>query len=200
MKNRPEMRVTSCPELRATADGKISGYAAVFDSPSSDLGGFTETIRRGAFSRVLRERQDICCLFNHSANYLLGRTKSGTLELEEDQAGLHFECELPDTSFARDLRESIARGDVSGCSFSFAVAKDEWASDNRRELIELKSLMDVGPVCFPAYDSTSVSARSLGSGLEKGWRFGYYARAGAGGLDAEEIELLQLRLKLAMRL
>jgi HK97 family phage prohead protease len=159
-----ERRYLSGVELRASAGDGIEGYAAIFNSPSEDLGGFKETIRPGAFARAIRTGQDVRALFNHCPNLMLGRTRSGTLSLFEDGIGLRFDCKLPNTSAAQDLRALIARRDVTQCCFSFACQKDEWArtpqGDRLRILVDV-DLFDVSPVTFPAYLGTSVDARSL---------------------------------------
>ena len=57
-------------------DGKtpvITGYAAVFDSESRNLGGFIETIHRRAFDRVLASKPDVVGVYNHDKNFLLGQ-------------------------------------------------------------------------------------------------------------------------------
>ncbi|MCT4573774.1 HK97 family phage prohead protease, partial [Bacillus thuringiensis] len=84
---------------------KITGYAAVFNSKTTIGGWFDEVIEPGAFARSLSENSDIRALFNHNWDNVLGRTKSGTLRLEEDEKGLKFEIELPNTSVGRDLAE-----------------------------------------------------------------------------------------------
>lgn len=162
-----EFRMVSGGELRAAADGKsISGYGAVFNS-FAQIGAFREVVKPGAFSRALREHQDVRALFNHDPNRVLGRTKSGTLTLREDGKGLFFRIELPDTDAARGLHASIDRGDIDGCSFGFACVKENWPEAGKnggqrstRELLDV-DLFDVGPVTFPAYAQTSVDARSL---------------------------------------
>jgi len=154
-------------EMRVEGDEqrKIVGYAAVFNRKSKDLGGFTEIIRPGAFRKAI-EGADIKALFNHDPNYVLGRTTSGTLTLEENQKGLKFEINPPDTQVIRDLvLAPIERGDVSGCSFSFGIAKngDKWSEQGEtylREITETSVVGDVGPVTSPAYPATSVSLRS----------------------------------------
>ena len=144
---------------------KIVGYAAVFNRKSKNLGGFVEIIRPGAFRNAI-EGADIKALFNHDPNYVLGRTTSGTLTLEENQKGLRFEITPPDTQIIRDLVMSpIERGDVSGCSFSFGVTRDgdKWSEQGEtylREIIETSVVGDVGPVTSPAYPATSVNIRS----------------------------------------
>lgn len=150
-------------DLRAEEDaGKkfIAGYAAKFNRKSVDLGWFREIVKPGAFSRSLREKADVRMLINHDANMILGRTSSGTLSLREDEVGLKFRCELPDTSYARDLRESISRGDISQCSFGFVIRKWAWTEeddegDTLRELMDV-DLFDTSAVTFPAYPDTEV--------------------------------------------
>jgi hypothetical protein len=154
-----ETRILRNTEIRAQGGNTISGYAAVFNSESEDLGGFIETIRPGAFARAIRTKQDVRCLFNHDESRVLGRIQSGTLRLAEDRTGLRFECRMPDSPTGRDVLEAIRRGDINQCSFGFLNAVDSWSHDgSRRELVDL-DLRDVSPVTFPAYQATSVEAR-----------------------------------------
>src|SRR4030042_2911469 len=142
---------------------KIGGYAARFNSLSQDLGGFVEKLEVGCFSKSLLTA-DVRCLFNHDANIVLGRTLSKTLRITEDSEGLMYECDMPDTQMARDMvMAPIERGDVSQCSFGFYTIRDSWENvDGKmiRTLLECE-LLDVSPVTYPAYLSTSVAARSL---------------------------------------
>jgi len=151
-------------ELRADEEkGIIEGYAAVFNQWSEDLGFFRERIRPGAFSKTIREA-DIRALFNHDPNYVLGRNRSGTLDLLEDDHGLQFRVTPPEAQWAQDLYSSVKRGDIDQASFGFGTVRDEWNHDAdpvERELIELR-LYDVSVVTYPAYPQTSVSARTLG--------------------------------------
>lgn len=154
------------------ADGdtgwRISGLAAVFDARSENLGGFTEVIKRGAFRKVLKTDPDVRCLFNHDMNLPLGRTAAGTLRLRETPEGLEYEADAPDTSYARDLRVLMDRGDVNQSSFAFRVAPggDSWDEDPGtgalvRTISEFGELYDVSPVTVPAYPQTTSHARSL---------------------------------------
>jgi HK97 family phage prohead protease len=154
-------------ELRAAAaggkgPGTVVGYAAVFDKMSQDLGYFVERIQRGAFAGCLA--QDVRALKNHDSNYLLGRNKSGTLRMGEDELGLRVEIDLPDTQVGRDTAEEIARGDMDGMSFSFVADVDQWDYSGTvpvRTLVKVRDLYDVGPVVYPAYTDTSAAMRSL---------------------------------------
>lgn len=164
-----ELRVFRACEVRAKADGKgIQGYAAVFNQLSEYLGWFREMVLPGAFSRCLSTGPDVRCLFNHDSNNVLGRTKSGTLRLNEDLVGLAFDCDLPDTQMGRDVLEMVTRGDVDQCSFAFTVNQQNWceekdAAGNIQTIRELTDVdvLDVSPVAYPAYTQTSVSVRAL---------------------------------------
>lgn len=149
-------------EFRARDDGKIVGYASVFNQWSEDLGGFREKVKQGAFAKTIKEA-DIRALFNHDSNYVLGRNKAGTLQLEEDAKGLLVTIDPPDTQWARDLSTSIKRGDIDQMSFGFRTIRDEWNDKDRnqitRELVEVE-LFDVSPVTYPAYPQTSVAVRA----------------------------------------
>ena len=166
-----ENRTYRVTEMRVVSSGSnqelvIEGYAAVFGVYSQDLGSFKEIIRKGAFAESIQE-DDIRALFNHDPNYVLGRNKSGSLELVEDEKGLRIKITPPDTQWAKDLVISIKRGDVDQMSFAFETITDNWRQDEGqtvRELIKAR-LYDVSPVTYPAYEQTSVSARSAFAGL-----------------------------------
>ncbi len=143
-----------------------------YDSLSENMGGYREVIRRGAFSKTIQEA-DIRCLWNHNTQYVCGRNKSGTLFIEERDAGLCFECILPDTTWAEDLYRSIARRDVTGISFGFGVVKERWTFDesrklDMRELLEIRLFEISVGVAFPAYPAAdaSVSTRDISDGNE----------------------------------
>lgn len=161
-----EIRTTaSSLEVRAAAaEGgakRIGGYAAMFNS-ETDIGGyFREKIAPGAFTKAIAG--DVRGLFNHDASLLLGRTKAGTMRLSEDDKGLAYEIDLPDTQAARDVAASLDRGDIDGSSFSFIATREEWdeTQDPPLRTILEAELYDVGPVTFPAYGDTEAGMRSL---------------------------------------
>jgi HK97 family phage prohead protease len=154
-----------------TSSGKnvLVGRAASYSTLSADLGGFRETIAPGTFSRAVREKDDCVFTLNHDSSALpLGRVSSGTLQLSEDAYGLTCRCDLPNSQAAKDLVESINRGDIREMSFAFQVPEggDEWGDDIdengvrfvKRTLRTVK-LFDVSAVLHPAYPSgTTVNA------------------------------------------
>ena len=152
-------------EVRADEDGTatgIGGTAAVFGS-ETDLGMFTEEIAADAFNDALDG--DTRGLFNHNPDFVLGRTTSGTMELRVGDKGLEYD--IPEMPKARsDVMEAIERGDVTGNSFAFSVAEETWIEDDEardkphRIIQRIGQLFDVGPVTYPAYEDTRVSARA----------------------------------------
>jgi len=151
----------------------LGGYAAVFGQETiiqSNTGlQWRERIAPTAFSEAIG-RDDVIAAPNHDHRQVLGRTKNGTLALKVDAHGLHYTVTLPNTTVARDTVESVRRGDYSGSSFKFIVpkggariAKEAGVGPDDLPLliIERVKLIDVGPVTFPAYEGTSVSARSV---------------------------------------
>lgn len=153
--------VTTGLEIRQEADKppRIVGHAAVFNQVA-DLGFFKEQVAPGAFKDTLTD--DVRALVNHDPGYVLGRTTAGTLRLAEDQVGLAVEIDPPETQWAKDLLESIRRGDVTGMSFAFEAVDEAWEVVQGSQLRTLKAvkLRDVSVVTFPAYEQTDVSLRA----------------------------------------
>lgn len=163
MADRERRSVTGSVEARGEGEARtLQGYAAVFNQRVSILGLFEEMVAPGAFRDALG-RDDVRALFNHDPNYVLGRSTAGTLQLLEDERGLRYEIATPDTQAGKDVSALVARGDVQGSSFSFEVEAESWDHTATPPLrtIERVKLFDVGPVTFPAYEQTSVSARSI---------------------------------------
>ena len=169
MKNKKEIRMLPIQELRIddSLDGKIVGHASVFDSWSETLGGifpFKEIVRKGTFTETIKI-DDIRALFNHDPNFVLGRNKAGTLELEEDEIGLRVVITPPDTSWANDLIKNLRRGDISQMSIGFIVLEDTWGTQDGIDIREIKKvqLFDVSIVTYPAYTQTDVGVRAMES-------------------------------------
>ena len=142
----------------------ITGYAALYNEFSEDLGGFREIIRPGAFRSVLASDPDIRALVNHDTGRVIGRTRSGTLTLNEDDAGLAFSVDLPPTPEGNALYTSVTRGDITGASFAFNLDFEDYnvffqGDELIREIRNFSHLYEVSVVTFPAYQATEVSAR-----------------------------------------
>jgi uncharacterized protein len=153
-------------ELRASDKGigQLTGYAAVFNRHSQNLGGFVEQVDPAAFTKSLADAVPVMARGNHDDAYLLGTTWAGTLTLEVDGTGLRYTVDLPDTNAGRDFKVLAERGDIKWSSFAFRTIEDEWSqTDQGFPLRTLRAvqLVDVAPVNSPAYLDTSVAARSL---------------------------------------
>jgi HK97 family phage prohead protease len=184
------LSIVEADDGRGAKKPVIRGHAAVFNQLSDDLGGFREQIVPGAFSEAI-ERDDVRALVNHESSKVLGRNKSGTLRMSEDATGLLVEIDPPDTSYARDLLESMRRGDITQMSFGFGVKPggQDWAKDDEgRTIRTLKKLrlFDVSPVTYPAYPQTDVAVRS-------------YQEFQDQALAAYREHLMRMRLALAER-
>ena len=143
----------------ATVEGRqLIGLAAPYGAETR-IADFTEVIAPGAFTRTLSENRDILALVDHDAGKVLGRTRSGTLELRETPEGLAYRVTLPDTTTGNDLRALAQRGDIGGVSMGFRAIRDSWEGE-RRTLHEVE-LYEVSIVqAHPAYPTTTVSLRS----------------------------------------
>lgn len=159
--------LTNGIEIREGENGlrTIQGYAVKWEMKSETLGywmRFKEQFKKGAFTESLTN-DDQRALWSHDTSKILGRTKNGTLRLFEDEVGLRFELDLPNTSLGNDVYETIKRGDVDGVSFGFQMKKQEWDEsdpDNVTRTVLKAKLMEISPVAFPAYPDSQVSARS----------------------------------------
>ena len=164
-----KIETRSFVEFRVSHEGDapaIEGYAIVFNSQSEDLGGFREVIAPAAVDRALAEGHDVRALIDHDSGKILGRSKSGTLQMTKDEHGLKVRISPPDTTYARDLMKVVERGDVSGMSFAFITPEggDSWTrSDSGTPLRTVTDLYlrDVSVVTYPAYPATEVAVRSL---------------------------------------
>ena len=158
-----QIRIDSNAEART-----ISGYAAVFNSVSNDL-GFYETIAPGAITVDTIIRSDVVATLNHDPEKVLARSKygKGTLHLNVDERGLKYEYEAPNTTLGNDLREMLKRGDIDAASFAFAVSQEDGAQkwekrDGKyyRTIYKIDKLFDVAAVYHPAYNAASTELRA----------------------------------------
>jgi len=163
MKRQLEKRSFSAASVETREKDGVKYISGVipYDSMSEDM-GYREIIRKGAFSKTLLEG-DARCLWAHNTQYVLGRKSAGTLTFEDRNDGLHFDCSMPNTSWASDVFETVARRDAPGVSFGFYVIKDSWQRGQKneptvRELLEVRLLEVSVGVAFPAYPASDSNA------------------------------------------
>ena len=172
LKGQTESRMVSfqgrleCRDAQEDSPRIISGYAAVFNQVAQ-IGRwyrYKEQIASNAFEGCNYDKCVAC--FNHNTDNILARYSSGTLKLSVDEVGLRFEFEVPNTTVGNDMYELVKRGDISQCSFAFVVAEESWKYDEQnddndlRTIEKIAELWDVSLVTYPAYEGTSVDARS----------------------------------------
>lgn len=188
-------------ELRADEgqSPRLSGYASLFDDPF-DVGGswgWREIVAPGAFTRALRENQDVRLLVNHEG-LPLARTASGTLTLSEDARGLAIAADLePSDPDVQALLPKVTRGDLNQMSIAFVVQKESWAygrgSAPDVRTIQDVDLWDVSVVTYPANANTSASLRAAGiEGIDLPAALRICARAERGAeIEADDRVLLR---------
>lgn len=171
-----EVRTITPQILRATTAGDdgegpvIEGYCSVFNQ-STTIGNYyryDEEVAPSCWTETIAQ-DDIRSMFNHDTNWLLGRNTAGTLDLLEDDVGLFFRDRInTDDMNAMSVHAQVKRGDVTGASVWFRVIEEHWTEPDesngldrpKRRIIKGK-LYEGGPVVFPAFEQTSVTARSL---------------------------------------
>lgn len=188
---RPTLERTAPFEFARADDGAngdgltLSGYAAVYDTPTlidSWEGTFHEQIKRGAFSKTIRESTPVL-QFDHGRHPLIGSIPIGSIKsLKEDDHGLAVSARMSSNWLTEPIREAIAEQSIKGMSFRFEVIKDEWRDVHGKLITNLEELQkllwdagdrgplqrtlkevrlhELGPVVWPAYSETEVSLRS----------------------------------------
>lgn len=145
----------------------VRGYYVVYGQETllGSYGGvdYYEMIKHGALDRSLNE-DDILSCYDHQLGELLGRTSADTFKLTSDNYGVYGETTINEEDRnALDIYARAKRGDLKGASFSFVPTKEQFIQrDNGSVLtvVEEAKVYEMSMVAFPAYDETSVSARS----------------------------------------
>jgi HK97 family phage prohead protease len=144
-----EARIATGFELRRSgADSHLvsfRGYASVTDHPydvggGPEMGGWVETIARGAFRRTIGTGANRALLWAHDNSRVLATTRSGSLSFDEDGVGLLVDGQL-DTrvSWVNDLVLDIEAGRVDEMSIGFYTRAQSWSPDyNERTITEVQ--------------------------------------------------------------
>lgn len=163
-----ETRALSSGSLSFTNEGgkpRIDGRAILFDSWSADLGGFRERM----LPNSVELESDLVALFDHATDKVLGRTSAGTMEVRSDSKGVAFTAYPPATTWAADLRVSMERGDIKGCSYRMYVDEDRWYVQDGmvcRDVVRAR-VSELTVTSMPAYPETTAEARDRASQLAK---------------------------------
>lgn len=157
-------------EAREKEESKtLRGYALTWGEVAEPWPGLRESFEPGAFSEFLAGSPDVFACYQHDTSQLLGRTSSGTFRLAEDETGLAFELDLPDTTLGRDVAELVRRGDLRGVSICFRAEEETISEepDHLRRVVHRASLYEISIVTDPAYRETSVGFRSAQDAIQE---------------------------------
>lgn len=193
-----------------TENRTIRGYGVVFNSDSLPLTVYDSThghVR--VVEQITRESMrdadmsDVMGAYNHNFEKILGRTTSGTMTIDVDDAGVRYTIRAGKQSYATDLLESLRRGDVVGSSFTFTYDFDEGYEFEDRDdgtLVavpkKITKIYEMGPVTNPAYPETSAENRTdalvkaVKRHLEQREKLKTEAEQDADGPDVDETEVL----------
>lgn len=199
MKKKLESRSYMC-EVRAEGNEEegsiITGRPIVYNSVT-DLGFFDEIIERGALDNA--DLTDVRFLVNHDLSKIpLARSRrnngNSTMQLSVDSEGMAIRVVLDteNNAEARALYSAVQREDVTGMSFMFGIDSERWddleSEHPTRHIESISSVVEVSAVTFPAYDSTSINARSSSEALERARLEVETARQQTREKDAEQDE------------
>lgn len=178
MKNNEKEIRAFCAEIRAKEDEKhgyyIEGLAIVYEQ-AADLGDYTEIIRQGALGKT--DLKDVKFLINHDQKMIpLARSRNNnensTMQLTVSKEGLivRVNLDIENNTEAKALYYAVKRGDIDQMSFMFIIGEEKWkdldTDQPTREILDIRKVFEVSAVTFPAYEQTTLSARSKSSVLE----------------------------------
>ena len=160
-------------EVRAKKDEKhrayIEGHPIVYGDKYDCCGMFEETIDEGALDNT--DLKDVRLLVNHDTRMIpLARSRNNNdnssmqLRVENDGMYIRANLDIEKNNDAKALYSAIERGDITGMSFMFTVDGEKWddldSDYPKRHITSISKVYEVSAVTFPAYENTSINARS----------------------------------------
>ena len=143
------------PREEGSEEYRVKGTAVVFDTPTviAEYDGikYCEVIDRHAFDEC--DLSDVIMNYNH-AGKVVARLRNKTLALDINERGVDIEANLGGTTAGRELYEEI------DCCYVVREAKYD-STTHTRTITKVKKLYDVSAVDIPAYNETSIAARSF---------------------------------------
>jgi HK97 family phage prohead protease len=163
--SRPSLPMT---EVRSAVDGdsvRLTGLAHRYGVETRISLPFGKTvreiIRKGAFGKAVRARQDTKLLANHDPSLIMARTTNGGLVLRDTDVGLRITATVPRDNITSGYLDAIADGRITQMSFAMSGITDNWIGVNETEaiseIVDIDTLWDTSLVVFPQYKGTSVA-------------------------------------------
>ena len=127
--------------------GIVKGYGSVFGNVDSD----GDIITKGAYTKTIKENGErVRYLYQHNMDWPLGKM----LNLYEDEKGLVFEAEIPQTRLGKDVMQLIKAGVVTENSVGILPINKAMVGNNR-EIREVK-LFEISAVTLAANDQALI--------------------------------------------
>lgn len=184
---------------------KVAGYvnknSSVSEVLSEDGVVFQETILPQAFTNALAKNDEICFYLEHDPNKILATTKNGTLEVTQDDTGLHMSATIVPTTDGVNAYKLIKSGIITNMSFGFLVNEDSWDTDGNiplRTVVDL-DLLEVSAVKNPAYTSSTISARSKNEKLLDKSKINFRNEGGVKSMELRNFTKEELEQELRSR-
>ena len=191
----------------STDDGtmKVAGYVnkngSISEVLSEDGVVFQETILPQAFTNALAKGDEICFYLEHDPNKILATTKNNTLEVTQDNTGLHMAATIVPTSDGQNAYKLIKSGIITNMSFGFLVNEDVWDTDSDiplRTVTDL-DLLEVSAVKNPAYTSSTISARSKNEELLDKSKINFRDKGGVRAMELKNFSMDELKSEIEKR-
>lgn len=163
-------------DVQAQDEGNhITGRPIVYNAPTEIAGYFREVFEPGALNNT--DLRDVPLMVGHNQSSIpVARSRrnngSSTMTLTPGAEGLDIDAilDVENNATARELYSAVKRQDISGMSAAFTVDDEEWTGLDTdmptRHIRSVSKVYEVSAVAFPAYEQTSINARSAKEALE----------------------------------
>lgn len=152
-------------EIRADNTARITGYVNVVERESRPVitpqGKVNEVIEQRAFEKAIEKSGNITVSVDHDSGTVYASTSDGTLQLYEDNIGLHADVVIKDEM----VIDAAKKGKIRGWSFGMYNVVDE--IEQRADKLPLRRVKDfmLDHITLvlnkvPCYSATSVELRA----------------------------------------
>lgn len=137
----------------------LSGYALVWNTTSTDRGGYFVRLRPGSATFTT----PTLAVYHHEVRDVIGNTENDTLRLTPDDYGVKFEIDLPDTQVGRDVHTLVRDKYVRGMSFAMTTKpKGRATRENGRDIFDAEAYTvdEISVTPTPAFITATVDVKA----------------------------------------
>ena len=143
----------------------LSGYAFKYDEIADIHSWFIKYEERMSPDLIVNVDPECLLLRGHDPDKILGKVNKN-LFFENKKEGLYFRVTtLPETQLARETKELVDKGFLSGLSIGFF--EEESHKEKDILVIDQIRLVELSIVSWPAYDSGRIDKRATINYLKK---------------------------------